>query len=181
MVCFHLHTLRYRKHINTSDLYHSISLTYWSLKSAEALRLFKLGKHCYNSLSSSIGQEEPSERLSHLENVIYLAQFQIKAKTILLPCKFYFFVLNTSFKLMKFNIFAVKEQHFLLHADIRLGMQIFALVGEHWYVYLCVCRACKWCVKHALAAAMKHLAYPHCLANRAWQVCFMQVQKRKTL
>lgn len=63
----------------------------------------------------------------------------------------------------------------------ELGMQTFARVSEVVYVCLSVCRACKWCVKHALAAATKHLAYPHCLTNKAWQVCFMHIQKRKTL
>ena len=55
-----------------------------------------------------MGQKELNEKLSHLENVIYLAHFQNEVSTMLLPFNLYFRTLSLS--RLKMNLFAIEEQ-----------------------------------------------------------------------
>lgn len=55
-----------------------------------------------------MGQKELNEKLSHLENVIYLAHFQNEVSTMLLPFNLYFRTLSLS--RLKMNLLAIEEQ-----------------------------------------------------------------------
>lgn len=119
-----------------------------------------------------MGQKELNEKLSHLENVIYLAHFQNEVSTMLLPCNLYFFELHFHQVDKKVKVFAVfkssKMHSRFTHADMCL---LGVLVSERYGLYVECLFACVSCLEMVCQACIgccyETPGIPHCLANRA--------------